>query len=338
MANQTNGESEGDLRRFAEDLAKTGKLPDACFDLGHQLADAILVDRASLFCEYVSWAGSVVAARGGERRDLGRGLEVMVRGCEGAPDRELGARAAACLVEAIQALESEGGEAGGAEDARPHLKVRRAYLAALLDGDRNAAQEIVREQIDGGMDIRDVYRYIFEASQHDVGRMWQENRISVAQEHYCTAATQFIMSQFYPRVFSSRRVGRSVVAMCVAGEQHELGMRMVADMFEIEGWDSHYLGAALEPAGVVRAVTKLRPDVLAISVTMSSHLHRLINVIRDVRSHASCRGVQILVGGRPFRLAPDLWERVGADGSAPDAVSAVEWWHGSRVRQERAAG
>ena len=63
----------------------------------------------------------------------------------------------------------------------------------------------------------------------EVGRLWQMNRLSVAQEHYVTAATQLIMSQLYPLVFRTARRDRRIVAACVGGELHELGVRMVAD-------------------------------------------------------------------------------------------------------------
>ncbi|MDZ7776615.1 MAG: hypothetical protein U5L09_13885 [Bacteroidales bacterium] len=51
------------------------------------------------------------------------------------------------------------------------------------------------------------------------------------------------MSQLYPYIFNSQRVGKSMVAATVGGELHEMGIRMVADFFEMEGWDTWYLGA-----------------------------------------------------------------------------------------------
>ncbi|HEY5309978.1 MAG TPA: cobalamin B12-binding domain-containing protein, partial [Casimicrobiaceae bacterium] len=53
--------------------------------------------------------------------------------------------------------------------------------------------------------------------------------------------------------------------MRVSGDLHELGARMVADFFEMEGWDSYYTGANTPTGGVVQAIVERRPDVLAIS-------------------------------------------------------------------------
>jgi len=57
------------------------------------------------------------------------------------------------------------------------------------------------------------------------------NEVSVAQEHYCTAATQLIMSQLYPHIFAGEKTERTLIATCVAGDLHEIGIRMVSDLF-----------------------------------------------------------------------------------------------------------
>ncbi|WP_440120087.1 hypothetical protein [Paenibacillus sp. QZ-Y1] len=40
-----------------------------------------------------------------------------------------------------------------------------------------------------------------------------------------------------------------MVAACVGSEQHEIGLRMLTDVFEMEGWDTYYLGQMF-PMGV----------------------------------------------------------------------------------------
>ena len=42
-----------------------------------------------------------------------------------------------------------------------------------------------------------------------------------------------------------------MVATCIGGELHEIGIRMVADFFEMEGWDTYYLGANTPADAVV---------------------------------------------------------------------------------------
>jgi MerR family transcriptional regulator, light-induced transcriptional regulator len=205
----------------------------------------------------------------------------------------------------------------------PMASLASAYLEALLRHDRQAASRMVSESIGGGEDIRDVYLHVFQRSQYEIGRLWQMGKVTVAQEHYCTAATQMIISQLYPHLLSAPRIGREAVVACVRGELHEVGARMVADFLEMEGWDTIYLGANTPDGSIVRLVQERRPSLLAVSATMTFHVGAVANLVQAVREVVG-RGQKIIVGGYPFNIAPGLWRSMGADGCARDAREAVE--------------
>jgi signal transduction histidine kinase len=172
------------------------------------------------------------------------------------------------------------------------------------------------------MAIRDVYLRIFQPCQRELGRLWQSRQIIPAQEHYCTAATQLIMSQLAPRLFVTRKNGRRGVIACVAGEAHEVGPRMVADLLELAGWDTFYLGGNVPIRDIVQMLVERRADLLAASATMIYHLPAVIDLIAAVRAEPACGGVKVMVGGRLFHAESGLWQRVGADGHAADANEA----------------
>ncbi|MFL7808677.1 MAG: B12-binding domain-containing protein, partial [Anaerolineae bacterium] len=115
-----------------------------------------------------------------------------------------------------------------------------------------------------------------------------------------------------------------------------IGVRMVADLFEMAGWDSYYLGANTPGQGVLQALQERQADVLAISATLTMHVGQVRELIERVRAIEVGRRTAILVGGYPFLLSPELWRRVGADGFAPDAEQAVQV--ANRLFDERLAG
>lgn len=206
----------------------------------------------------------------------------------------------------------------------PYTNLAAAYLEALLSGNRLEAVELIQSKVSGGMPIQDVYFYVFQRTQQEVGRLWQTNQISVAQEHFCSAATQLVMSLLYPRIFSGERNGLRAVATSVGGELHEIGIRMVADFLEMEGWDTYYLGANAPVESVLEALEDRQADLLAVSATMTFHLPRVETFIQHIRESRAGERIPILVGGRPFNIAPDIWQQVGADGTAYDAREAVQ--------------
>jgi methanogenic corrinoid protein MtbC1 len=206
---------------------------------------------------------------------------------------------------------------------RELMPVAEQYLDALLSAERGTASRLILSAVDEGVSVKDVYLYVFQPVQREIGRLWQTNQISVAQEHYCTAATQMIMSQLYPRIFGGQRRDRRLVATCVSGELHELGVRMIADFFELEGWDTYYLGANTPTPSIAQAVVEQQADVLAISATITFHVAQVQDVIEHVRASGAGQHVRIIVGGYPFNVSSTLWQTVDADGYARDAQEAV---------------
>jgi MerR family transcriptional regulator, light-induced transcriptional regulator len=147
--------------------------------------------------------------------------------------------------------------------AAPHGALAERYLELVRAGRRGEASDLILEAVRGGVHVKEIYLHVFQPAQWEVGRLWQTGQLSVAQEHFCTAATQWVMSQLYPWVFSGVRDRGTMIATAVPGELHELGIRMVADFFEMHGWDTAYLGANVPADGVAEAVTPREPDVLS---------------------------------------------------------------------------
>jgi MerR family transcriptional regulator, light-induced transcriptional regulator len=199
-----------------------------------------------------------------------------------------------------------------------------AYLDHILGERRKAAVEYIMNLHAEGVPLKEIYLSVFGPVQRELGRLWQTRKIGVAQEHYGTAITQLAMARLYPSLFTGERKARRMAAAGVGGELHELGIRMVADFFEMDGWDSRYYGANLPPAELAKAVATDKPDLLCLSATMPWHVEDLKAAISAVRLIPGLADLPILAGGRPFAVSPELWRNVGADGTAGTAQEALE--------------
>lgn len=208
------------------------------------------------------------------------------------------------------------------DPSAPLYTLAKDYLEALLSGQKQTAIRLVLDAVEQGVDIKNIYLWIFQNCQYEIGRLWHLNKISVAQEHYCSAVTQLIMSQLYTYIFSSNKIGRSLMAACVHSELHEIGIRMVSDFFELAGWDTYYLGANTPDSSIIQALDKTQPDILALSATMPFHLDSLRRTISNVRKSAP-KETKIIVGGFALNTSKNLWEQLGADGYAGDAQEAL---------------
>lgn len=317
--------TDAHLQRHPEFLSRFGAagrmrcIEDADFHLQY-LGHALQLATPALFVAYIQWARQMLENRGISWLDLQTNLELvreeLVRSMEPSD--------AAIVREYIETALSAG-PADTASFLTGGLRepLARAYLTALLRADRRTATALIQNAAAEGLTIRDLYLDVFQPVQREIGRLWQNNDISVAEEHYCTASTQSIMAQFYPRILGTPRRGRKVVVACVGNELHEIGTRMIADFFELDGWDAIYLGANTPGAALVDLVCRERPDLVALGVTMTYHLGTASELVRRLRDDDRCSDVKILAGGYVFQQHETLWQSLAVDAWAPDAAQAV---------------
>lgn len=201
----------------------------------------------------------------------------------------------------------------------------KPYFDALRDGDVRRALSVVDKQRASGSDLFSIYVDVIQPAMREVGRLWQENVMTVADEHMATAITQTVMAHVFTHdVAGLARSDRpSIVAACTDTERHEIGLRMLCDVLEAEGWTAHYLGATVPTEDLVAMLRARQPDILALSVTINPHLPRLRNIIQTVRNELGDETPHITVGGRPFLENPEMAKRVGADSTAKDVREAA---------------
>ena len=205
-----------------------------------------------------------------------------------------------------------------------YFNILSKYLELVLKMQRIKASELIMGEVEKGTSIKDIYVYVFEPSLKEIGRLWQLNKITVVQEHYFTATTQLIMSQLYSKIFFSPKNGLKFVGACAHEEIHEVGIRMVTDILELDGWDTYYLGANLSKNKLMSFLIDKKPNVFGISVTMTFYLHKVIEIIEEIRNTQQLSCVKILVGGYAFNADKNLWKMVGADIYAPNAMETSD--------------
>jgi MerR family transcriptional regulator, light-induced transcriptional regulator len=200
----------------------------------------------------------------------------------------------------------------------------RDYLGAVLAGRRHAAFAAIKRAVAGGLDLRTLYLQVFQPTLREVGRLWEENRLTVAEEHLATAITHSGMLQLYGDLELPESTGPTLIAACAETERHEIGLRMLCDFLDLDGWNTVFLGATVPTDALIAMVREQRPQAVALSATIAPHLPQLQRTIAALRVMSGATQPLVLVGGRPFLEDPHLAARVGADLSATDAGAAAQ--------------
>ncbi|MFA5268364.1 MAG: cobalamin-dependent protein [Methanoregula sp.] len=202
----------------------------------------------------------------------------------------------------------------------------RLFLDFVLAGNVAKGRAVIDKALAAGTPVSGIYTGIFRPVLAETGRLWQQNRVTIAEEHFVTGVIRRIMEQVHDQIARTGRIKRkkkTVVAACVGNELHEVGIRMVADFFELDGWNVYTTGASTPAKSILAAVKDRKADVVAISITMPSGLSGLQYLVRSLRADRQTAHVKIIVGGSPFTVMPDLWKQVGADAVAASAEDAV---------------
>jgi len=167
----------------------------------------------------------------------------------------------------------------------------------------------------------------------EIGRLWENNHINVAQEHLASAIVNRVMASLYPQIIDlTPRRGQAIVT-CAHNEFHELGGRMFADLLELDGWDVMYLGANTPVEELVAMARTHNVSFLALSVAMPFNLEQAGKAISALRQLTPVRP-KILLGGRAFSLSPTLWKDIGGDAYCPTAeagVALARSWSGGQT-------
>ena len=173
------------------------------------------------------------------------------------------------------------------------------YLAAQLASNNRECIRLIDEALAQGASVQEIHLKVIQPCQREIGRLWEQGRISVAQEHLATAISQLAIAHMYRHIPRSPPNGKLAILACVEGETHDLGARMASDFLEMNGFDVRYLGANVPTESLLSMVLQRRPDLLALSVTLLTNLATFHEVVTVVR--AKCGpDLPILAGGLAF--------------------------------------
>jgi methanogenic corrinoid protein MtbC1 len=196
-------------------------------------------------------------------------------------------------------------------------ELRGAYLGAVLEPDARRARVLVEDACADGVPAQRLYLEVLQPALHEIGRLWEQARISVANEHLATQITATVLVRLAAHLTpgTSGR-GRRAIVSCSPGELHVLGGQMVADFLEADGWDVMLLGADTPADDLARLASAERVELVALSTALPVHLLAAGTACAALRRLE--RPPFIVAGGQAFAGDERRALAVGADAYAVD--------------------
>lgn len=273
--------------------------------------------------DYLRWLDSVLAARAIPTEHLALSLDWLAEFF----DAHMDVADSRVVVAALHAARAQFlvTQATPLGLAVPEPWLEASLLeATLLAGNQDESLAIVAAAMEAGHGLVDIELHIIQPALYRIGEQWQANRVSVAQEHMATAIAQVIMTIGLLRSPPPPAIGKRVLLACVEGNNHMIGLRMVADAFQLSGWDIQYLGANVPTTALLNQVSDWQPDLVGLSVSFPQQLKVVKTIIAGLQARFGSARPPIIVGGLAINRFSQLASAVGADASGADALAAVD--------------
>jgi MerR family transcriptional regulator, light-induced transcriptional regulator len=288
-----------------------------------ELSTAVAAGEPRLFVSRVNWSREAMTARGQD--DVF--ISITLQSLRYALIEVIHDNACSDVITVLDKAEQElfenscGFEESSLDPRKPTDRIALQYLQAVLEGNSREATRIVLDEVGERLNAKTAILNVLMPAQREVGRLWHLGEVTIAEEHQVTATTQHTMALIAQQSKHAPDNGYTAVCASVSGNVHDLGIRAISYLLEMEGWRTIYLGADVPAYDLPAAADFYDADVMMLSLALSSQLPKLRSAIRAIRQHKP--GLQIMVGGNAFAGITGLWKKIGADGYAPDGEQAI---------------
>jgi 5-methyltetrahydrofolate--homocysteine methyltransferase len=197
----------------------------------------------------------------------------------------------------------------------------KALADAVIKGDQNTAVEITKAALAEGMAAKSVLDDGLIAGMDVIGARFKKNEVYIPEVLIAARAMKMSMEFLEPELAKEgvEPVGKFLIGT-VQGDLHDIGKNLVAMMLKGAGFEVIDLGVDVNPEKFVEQVKATNVNVIGMSALLTTTMPGMEKTLKAIRDSGVT--AKIIVGGAP--VTQDYADRIGADGYAADAASAVD--------------
>ncbi len=194
---------------------------------------------------------------------------------------------------------------------------------AVIRGDGDAAADLARKALEGGMNVNRMLDEGFVKGIERVGRLWEDGEYFLPELVRGAEAMKAALTVIEPAILESGEnrdpLGTAVIGT-IEGDIHDIGKTLVSAMLTAYGFDVMDLGADVPVTKFVDAAKEVGADLVCMSALLTTTMVGQKKVIDLLKQ----RGLpaKVIVGGAP--VSQQWADEIGADGYGESAVAAVE--------------
>ena len=193
----------------------------------------------------------------------------------------------------------------------------------VVEGDyEHKIEKLTQRAIDEGCEVEKIVNDGLVAGIETIGRLWKEGEAFIP-EVVCAAeimhAGMSVVKKRFGLQAGTKPLGKVVIGT-VKGDVHDVGKSLVSMMLEASGFSVHDIGIDVTSEKFVEVAKNQEADVVGMSALLTTTMPQMERTIKAIKE-AGLK-VKTMVGGAP--VTQEYADEIGADGYAPDAISAVD--------------
>ena len=195
-------------------------------------------------------------------------------------------------------------------------KIKESVIAGEVD----EVKELVQKAVDEGQEVKKILSEGLIAGINIVGEKYESGEFFLPEMVIAATAMKEGLKVLSPLLKQGDVESAGTVVLGTAqGDIHDIGKSIVGTMLEGAGFMVTDIGVDVGPEKFVEAAKEKGADIIGISALLTTTMVKMEDVIKAVKG-AGLKA-KVMIGGAS--VTQEFADKIGADGYAPDAPSAV---------------
>jgi 5-methyltetrahydrofolate--homocysteine methyltransferase len=197
----------------------------------------------------------------------------------------------------------------------------KALAEAVIKGDPNTAVAITKQAIAEKMSAEKILNEGLIAGMDVIGERFKNNEVYIPEVLIAARAMKMAMAVLEPELVKAgvKPVGKLVIGT-VQGDLHDIGKNLVAMMMKGAGFEVIDLGVDVASGKFIERAKAAEAQLVGMSTLLTTTMPGMEKTLKAIRG-AGLKA-KVMIGGAP--VTQSYADKIGADGYAPDAASAVD--------------
>lgn len=193
----------------------------------------------------------------------------------------------------------------------------------LINGQAPKVRELTQAALDKGIEIERILKEGLIAGMTEVGERFKREEIYLPEVLFAARAMKAGMEVLEPLLLSAGAQPRGKIVLgTVKGDVHDIGKNLVGIMLKGAGFEVIDLGVDIAPERFIDAAREQGARLIGMSALLGTTIPVMKSTIEALEAAGLKGEMRTMIGGAI--VTQSYADRIGADGYAPDAASAVD--------------